>query len=86
MTEHRNGLLRTNWIAWDAGGQQDGPMRILNGNVRSRWLSAEAPVPPAGAAAGAGRSAHSLTFDMRQPHRVAGFTYAEHFRRIRRSP
>ena len=63
ITESRPGILRDGWTAVDGEGR-DEAARVLDGNLRSRWISGEAA-----------SGAHSLTIDMQQVYPVSGFTY-----------
>jgi alpha-L-fucosidase len=64
VAEGRLGILRTGWTITDSEARTTEPGRVLDGNVHSRWITAEGNPGP-----------HSLTIDMKQEYVVSGFTY-----------
>ncbi len=64
VTDSRTGILRTGWTARDSEGRNEEPARVLDGNLRSRWISGEADP-----------GTHNLTIDMQRLYEISGFTY-----------
>ncbi len=64
VSESRTGILRAGWKARDSEGRVEEPARVLDGNIRSHWISKEAAP-----------GTHSLTIDMRREYLISGFTY-----------
>ncbi len=64
VSENRLGIVRAGWTAVDSDGRQEEPARVLDGNLRSRWISSEAET-----------GSHSITLDMQQEYPVSGMTY-----------
>lgn len=67
VSEQRIGILRTDWLATDSQGRSDEPLRALNGNRYSWWVTGEAPA-----------GTHSITLDMRREYAISGLTYLPH--------
>lgn len=66
VSEHRLGIVRAGWTAFDAQGHTEQAVRVLDGNRRSGWIS-----EPSGASG----SAPELTIDMGSVFEVAGMEY-----------
>ncbi len=64
ITESHTGIIRKGWTALDSEGMHEEASRVLDGNLRSRWITGEAAP-----------GTHHLTIDMQQEYSISGFTY-----------
>jgi alpha-L-fucosidase len=67
LSEIRMGIIRNKWTATDAKGRSEDASKVLDGNIRSRWISDESDKGP-----------FSLTIDMNQSYSISGFKYLPH--------